>query len=271
VLAGLALGAALWWVTRRLYGNEGGFVALALYCCSPEIIRACTFPNNEILAAFGLFAALYTAIGVSHAMQGPPRKWRPRIVLLIACFGFTAAAHVSAVTLAFVLGLPLMLYLAERRRASVIPIAIITVLATVFLLFASYAFHPDAFSYVFRSSAARIWFSLEPAMQFFTSLPNAGITLAAAVALLLYAGVRRSRYFGNSVPLVIALLLFLLTTSGTQSRPWLWAIPFLLTFIGGVFADALETRQRRLFLLLGGGLLLAQLALCVATLPLLSK
>src|SRR5271169_6016807 len=39
ILCGLCLGAALWWVTRRLFGNEGGFVALALYCFSPEIVR----------------------------------------------------------------------------------------------------------------------------------------------------------------------------------------------------------------------------------------
>lgn len=271
VLAGLSLGAALWWVTRRLYGNEGGFVALALYCCSPEIIRACTYPNNEILAAFGLFAAIYTAVGVSHAMQGPPRKWRPRIVLLAACFGFTAAAHVSAVLLAFLLGIPLMLYLAERRRASVIPIVIITALATLFLLFASYAFNLDAFSYVFRSSAARVWFSLEPVARFFSAWANAGIALAAAVALLLYTGIGRCRYFGNTVPLAVGLLLFLLTTTGTPSQPWLWALPFLLTFVGGVFADALESRQRRLFLFLGGGLLLAQMALSVVSLPLLGK
>ena len=72
IFCGLCLGAALWWVTRRLFGDEGGFVALALYCFSPEIVRACTYPNAEILAAFGVFAAVYTAIGVAHAMQGPP-------------------------------------------------------------------------------------------------------------------------------------------------------------------------------------------------------
>jgi len=271
VFAGLGLGAALWWVTRRLFGNEGGFVALALYCTSPEIIRACTYPNNEILAAFGLFAAVYTAIGVSHAMQGPPHKWRPRIVLLVACFGFTAAAHVSAASLAFLLGIGFMIYLAEGRRASIVPITLLSVIGTLLLLFASYAFRPDAFSYVFRSSAASLGFAIEPAVAFARSLPNAGIVVAVAASLMLYFGSRRSRYFGNTVPLVVSIFLFLITTTGVQARPWLWATPFLLTFIGGVFADALETRQRRLFLYLGGGLLLAQLCLSLASLPLLSR
>jgi hypothetical protein len=33
--AGCLLGAGLWWVSRRLYGNLGGYTALALYCFSP--------------------------------------------------------------------------------------------------------------------------------------------------------------------------------------------------------------------------------------------
>ena len=267
IFCGLCLGAALWWVTRRLFGNEGGFVALALYCFSPEIVRACTYPNAEILAAFGVFAAVYTAIGVAHAMQGPRKKWRPRIVLLTAAFGFTAAAHVSAVLLAFLFALGFMIYLAEQRRAYLIPIFMYSGIGTLLLLFASYAFRPDAFSYVFRSAAARMWFSLEPAKAFFSSLPNAGITLAAGIALLLFLAVKRSRYFGNFAALLVAAPLLVVVTTGVSGQPWLWALPFLLTFIGGVFADALETPQRRIFLVATGGILLMQAVLCVAALP----
>jgi hypothetical protein len=267
IFCGLCLGGALWWVARRLYGNEGGFVALALYCFSPEIVRACTYPNAEILAAFGLYAAVYTAIGVAHAMQGPRKKWRPRIVLLTAAFGFTAAAHVSAVLLGFLFALGFMIYLAERRRAALIPVMLYSALGTLLLLFASYTFNPDAFSYVFRSAAARVWFSLEPARHLFTALPNAGISLAASIALLLFLTTRRSRYFGNLTPLIISAVLLPVITTGVPGEPWLWALPFLLTFIGGVFADALETRQRRVFLFATGAILLMQGVLCVASLP----
>ncbi len=267
IFCGLCLGAALWWVTRRLFGNEGGFVALALYCFSPEVVHACTYPNAEILAAFGFFAAVYTAIGVAHAMQGPRKKWRPRIVLLTAAFGFTAAAHVSAVLLAFLFALGFMIYLAERRRAYLIPIFLYSGIGTLLLLFASYAFRPDAFSYVFRSGAARMWFSLAPAKIFFLSLPNAGITLAAAIALLLFLAVRRSRYFGNLAALLVAVPVLMVITTGIQAQPWLWALPFLLTFIGGVFADALETKQRRIFLAATMGILIMQAALCLVSLP----
>ncbi len=271
IAAGLALGACLWWVTRRLYGNTGGYIALALYCFAPPIVHACTYPNNEILAAFGLFAIVYTAIGVAHAMQGPRHKWRPRIILLTLAFGFTAAAHMSAFLLGLVLAIAFMAYVAESRRAYLPTLAIVWVLGGLFLLFASYAFRPDAFSYVFRSEAGKMWLSLSQADAFFSSLTNAGITIAALGALGLYLVFRRSRYFGNTTPLLVAALLLVVVTTGVQSEPWLWGLPFVLAFIGGVFADVLETRYRKIFLWITIAVLLAQAALCIAGLPLLAQ
>ncbi|HEX3472123.1 MAG TPA: hypothetical protein VHT28_13150, partial [Silvibacterium sp.] len=142
--AALALGGCLWWVTRRLYGNTGGYIALALYCFTPPVIAAATYPNNEIWAAFGLFAAVYTAIGVSHAMQGPRKKWRPRILLLTVVLGFTAAAHVSAFALALLLTVCFMAYLAEGKRAYLPTLLIVWVLGAMLILFASYTFRADA-------------------------------------------------------------------------------------------------------------------------------
>ena len=271
VFAALMLGACLWWVTRRLYGNTGGYIALTLYCFSPPVITAAVYPNNEIWAAFGLFAAVYTAIGVSHAMQGPRKKWRPRIILLTVILGFTAAAHVSAFVLALVLAVCFMAYLAEGKRAYLPTLLIVWVLGSMLILFASYAFRPDAFSYVFRSDAAKIGFLFEQLRGFFFTLPNAGLTIAAASALGLYLAMRRSRYFGNTAPLIVTVLLILLVTPGVPSTPILWAVPFLLAFVGGVFADVLETRYRRWFLWITGALLLVQGALCVAGLPLLTQ
>jgi hypothetical protein len=68
----------------------------------------------------------------------------------------------------------------------------------------------------------------------------------------------------------VAILLFLLITPGVPSTPSLWAVPFLLSFIGGVFADVLETQYRRWFLWITGGLLVSQAALSVASLLLLA-
>jgi hypothetical protein len=269
IAAGLALGACLWWVTRRLYGNTGGYIALGLYCFAPPIIHACTYPNNEILAAFGLFSTIYLAIGVAHAMQGPKRKWRPRIVLLTLAFGFTAAAHISAFILGLVLAILFMAYVAEGRRSYLPTLLIIWVLGAFFLLFASYAFRPDAFSYVFRSAAAKIWFSPGQSRDLFASLQNAGTTIAAIASAGLYLIFRRSRYFGNTTPLIVSVIFLAFITTSVQTETWLWALPFLLTFIGGVFADILETRYHKPFLWITGGILVTQAALCIASLPLL--
>jgi hypothetical protein len=264
MLAGLGLGACLWWVTRRLFGNEGGYISLALYCFSPEVVRASTRPNNEILAAFGVFSTIYLAIGVAHALQGPRKKWRPRIMLLTLALGFTAAAHLAAFVVALVFTVIFMAWVAEGRRAYLPTLLILWVLGSFFLLFASYAFHPDAFSYVFRSAAGRMWVSLEAAEWFFASPANAAFTIALAGSLVLYAVSRRSRYFGNTTPLVVGAMLLVLVTTGVDAEPWLWALPFLIAFVGGVFADALETRNRKAFLWATGLVLVAQAGLCLA-------
>ena len=267
LLAGCMLGAGLWWVTRRLYGNLGGYTALALYCFSPAVLRACVAPSAEVLAALGVYGGVYTCIGVAHAMQGPRRKWRPRIVMLTAAFGLAAAAHIAALPVVALLGLVAMLWVAEGRRSQVLPVVLIAVVGALVFVFACYGFSPDAFSYVFRSAAGFLWMSLDPARRFFSTLGNAGITLAFGAAIVLYLGVRRSRYFGNTAPLFCALVLMVLIMTGVPGSPWLWALPFLLTFVGGVFADAYEGPRGRMALIAGGAVVLLQAVFCVLSLP----
>ena len=271
VLFAVWLGSGLWWVARRLFGNQGGFFALGLYCFCPAIVRFAVTPNNDLLAMWGLYGLIYTAIGVAHAMQGPGRKWRPRIMLLTVALGLTAAAHLLGAILGFLAATILMLYLAERGRGYVMQILIFSAIGALVILFAFYGFHLAAFSYVFTGGAARFWFSFTPLHSFVTSALNFPILIATAVAVLLYLAVRRSRYFGNTAPLLIVLALALLVTTQTVSAPWLWALPFLFTFLGGVFADALESRYRKLFLVLTGAVLAAQAMECLTALPLLAR
>ena len=265
--AGCLLGAGLWWVTRRLYGNLGGYTALGLYCFSPAVLRVCVAPSPEIFAALGVYGGVYTCIGVAHAMQGPQRKWRPRILLLTAAFGLAAASHVAALGLVALLGMAAMLWVAEGRRAQVLPVVLIASAGALAVVFACYGFSPDAFSYFFRSTAGLVALSLDPARRFFSTLANAGITVAAAAALALYLGVRKSRYFGNSVPLICASILVVLIMTGSPGSPLLWALPFLLTLIGGVFADAYEGPRGRLAMSAAGAIVLLQAIFCVLSLP----
>ena len=265
--AGCLLGAGLWWVTRRLYGNLGGYTALALYCFSPDVLRACIAPNAEVLAALGIYSGVYTCIGVAHAMQGPRRKWRPRIVLLMAAFGLAAASHIVALPIVALFGLIAMLWVAEGIRSKMLPVVLMAMAGALVFVFACYGFSPDAFSYLFRSAAGLLWVSLDPARRFFSALPNAGITVAAAASLVLFLGLRKSRYFGNTTPLLCVLVLILLVMTGAPGAPWLWALPFLLTFIGGVFADAYEGPRGRLALGAAGAIVLLQAVFCVLSLP----
>jgi hypothetical protein len=271
VFFALWLGAGLWWVARRLFGNEGGFFALGLYCFCPQIVRYAVTPNNDVLAMWGLYGLVYTAIGVAHAMQGPRHKWKPRIALLTLALGLTAAAHLLAAFVGFLAAILFMMYLAERRRSYVMQVVIFTALGSLVVLLASYAFHLAAFSYVFTGGSARFWFSLDPARAFFTDPTNASIIAALAIAAVLYVIVPRCRYFGNTAPLLTALALMPLVTSQVVAVPMLWALPFLFTFAGGVFADVLESRHRKLFLALAGLILITQAALSAAALPIITR
>ncbi|HEV2619672.1 MAG TPA: hypothetical protein VGU23_07000, partial [Acidobacteriaceae bacterium] len=188
VLFAVWLGGGLWWVARRLFGNQGGFLALGLYCFCPTVVALAVTPNNDVLAMWGLYGLVYAAMGVAHAMQGPRRKWRPRIALMTLALGLTAAAHLLAAILGFLAALVFMLYLAERRRSYVIQILLYSALGALAILFASYGFHPAAFSYVFTGGAARFWFSLAGLRSFIfarggaATLANFPILIAATVA-----------------------------------------------------------------------------------------
>ena len=271
VLFAVWLGGGLWWVARRLFGNEGGFLALTLYCFCPAIVRSAVLPNNELLAMWGLYGLVYTAIGVAHAMHGPRRKWKPRIALLTLSLGFTAAAHLLAAILGFVASLILMFYVAERRRSAVLVILTYAAVGAGFIEFAFFSFRPQAFFYVFIGGAARFWFELDGLKAFAADQTSWPILIATAVALIVFAGSRRSRYFGNTTPLLMVLATAFLVTTQVFSSPVLWALPFLFTFIAGVFADVLETKHRRLFLATTGLLVASQVLACIASLPLIAR
>ncbi len=265
------LGGGLWWVARRLFGNDGGFLALALYTFCPAVVQSATRPNNEVLAMWGFYGLVYTAIGVAHAMQGPRRKWRPRIALLTVALGLTAAAHLVAAMVGFVASIVFMFYLAERRRSAVLLILTWSAIGALVIEFAFFGFRLAPFSYVFTGGGGRFWFGLAGASRFVADQANWPILVAAMVALIVYAGSRRSRYFGNTAPLVMVVVIAFLQTTQVFTAPWLWALPFLFTFVGGVFADAFATRQRKLFLATSGLIVGAQALLCLSLLSTLAR
>jgi hypothetical protein len=72
------------------------------------------------------------------------------------------------------------------------------------------------------------------------------LMLALPAAVIAYLGWMRTRYFGNTAPLLIALTVLILGI-GAPTFPGqgfhLAMLVFFFVFVAGVFADLLETRQ----------------------------
>jgi len=261
---GIMLGASLWYVARRLYGNAGGYIALALYCFSPAMIVnvATTQSLGEMGAVWGAFGTIFTAIAVAHTLYAPREvvlwNWR-RILLLGLSLTLAAGNQFSLGVLALVI-LPLMLWVAPVRPRAVLVIWITATLVATVLLFAACSFDPALF---WRGMFHAQWIDFQPA-AFATSVSyrqiwqkisvgSPPLMLALPAALISYCGWKRARYFGNTAPLLIAALVLVLGM-GAPNFPGqgfhLAMLVFLFVFVSGVFADLLETRQS-LFVMAG--------------------
>ena len=239
---GVWLGGALWWVSRRLYGDEGGYIALALYCFSPPMLLASATVAPAILAAWGLFGLVFTAIGVAHTLYAPARRWRPRIVLLGVAIGVTAGASVGAAIAGLCFATAFMLYLAPGRRLASAGILLASsAIAALIFLFA-FGFH------VSDLSAA----TLAPTSEYlrFTShrvaellvLPGGLLEIVAFLAaLIVFVLWKRTRYFGNLAPLLVAIFLPWWPGRFLPGVSTVWALPFAFVFVGGIYADLLES------------------------------
>ena len=86
------------------------------------------------------------------------------------------------------------------------------------------------------------------------------LMMALPVALIVYLGWKRTRYFGNTAPLLIAVLLLGLEMAAPNFSGEGFALAtltFLFVFVAGIFSDLLETRRGMLVLAAISGLLLA--------------
>ncbi len=110
LLVGLLLGASLWYVARRLYGNIGGYVALGLYCFSPVAVGSASQIGPAIVGAWGGFGLIFTSIAVAHTLYAPREVvlWNWRRILLL---GLSIAICVGAQFSFWVLLLPALLFM----------------------------------------------------------------------------------------------------------------------------------------------------------------
>ena len=258
---GFMLGASLWYVARRLYGDAGGYIALSLYCFSPSMIMHTAGAQSfgEMGGTWGAFGIIFTAIAVAHTLYAPREvvlwNWR-RILLLGLSLALAAGTQFSMAALALV-ALPLMLWVAPVRPRAVITIWLAAVAIGMMLLFAFYSFQPMLFWQALQHAR---WvdvkwhaFAMPASYSQTLKMGSSGsqpLMLLLPMALIVCAAWKRARYFGNTAPLLIAALFFILSVASPDFPGegfHLALMTFLFVFVAGVIADLLESRRGALF------------------------
>jgi hypothetical protein len=258
VLFGVLLGASLWYVSRRLYGNAGGYIALALYCFSPAVVRSSALWSAppDIAGTWGTFGAVFTAIAVSHTLYAPREVvlWNWRRIVLLGISLALATGSQSSLALVIPVLLVFMMYLAPGRRFAALVILCAASAVGLALLFAAYFFHSGVF---WQSVTHARWLTVSVAalrmrgayLQMLKEVRASGPALAVLVpaALVVYLAWTRCRYFGNTAPLLMAFLFLALRVVSPHDPDSVFSligVVFLFVFVAGIMADLLETKAR---------------------------
>jgi hypothetical protein len=270
---GVMLGGSLWYVSRRLYGNDGGYIALVLYSFSPAMIANATgLQAADMGAVWGAFGMVFTAIAVAHTLYAPREVvlWNWRRILLLGLSLALAMGNLFSLVMMAGVALLFMLWVAPVRRGAVITIWSAAVALAMLMLFASYFFHMSLFCQGLVHAA---WLNFEPhslimPISYFHVLQiilaqSPPLVIALPVSLLVFFSWKRARYFGNTAPLLVAVLLIFLAINAPKpvgDTFLVGALAFLFVFTAGILADLLETRYRVFVAAAVIGLLIASAA-----------
>jgi hypothetical protein len=257
---GALLGASLWYVARRLYGNAGGYVALLLYAFSPTMITYSARTQPEIVAAWGVFGCIFTAIAVAHTLYAPREvilwNWK-RLLLLGTAIGLGAAAQFWTV-LAVALGLAFMLYLVPERRPAALGIMAAACAVGLVIFAALHGFRiasvlAQVHSQEFLGFAPHILFSAAGwrMVGTFFLRNGAGFTLLLGSACAVFSAWPHTRFFGTQAPLGVAVILVVFGLAFPFTAvlsPLVVALPFLCVFTAGIWSDLLHSRRAPMLL-----------------------
>jgi hypothetical protein len=252
LFCGLMLGASLWYVARRLYGNFGGFIALALYSFSPVIVARSSQLQEDIVAAWGAFGLIFTAIAVAHTLYAPREVilWNWRRILLL---GVSIAICIGAqfpMWIVLLPGLAFLLWVGHVRPGAALVIFATACAIAAVLLLSFYGFHPAAFAHSLREAQ---WFQFVPGQlelvqnyrlvgEFFLQAGLGPLVLIVG-ALVTFFAWRRTRFFGTAAPLITAGVLVVAALETDSGLLFLFvSLPFLILFVSGVAVDLLESR-----------------------------
>ncbi len=269
LVAGLLLGASLWFVARRLYGNVGGYIALGLYCFSPVMIGWSSQVGPGIVAAWGGFGLIFTAIAVAHTLYAPREVvlWNWRRILLM---GLSIAICIGAQFSLWILLVPalgFMLWVGHVRPGAALAIFAAACVTGLLLLWALYSFRPAVFGMALRNADWLEVSAVDPSWRSHLFL----------VCRFLPAERNRFSFIAGShaghVHRLEARTLFRNSGSARRWRAcWsrrslvctspgftflLVALPFLILFMAGVSTDLLEGRYALAANAVIGGVLIA--------------
>jgi len=242
------------------------------------IAQAASFyVEPEVTAVWGAFGAIFTAIAVAHTLYAPRRvlwNWR-RIVLLGLSLALAIGSQFS-LWVVLPMALAFLLYLAPGRRSAALAIFGASCAVAFLILLASYSFsfsalgaslHRAAFWDV-TPEALRMPFAYKELLVRLVRTSPA-LVIFVPWALITFFAWRRTRYFGNSAPLIVAVI-FLFLGLITPHQPGqgfeLIAMPILFVFIAGVLADLLESKQRQIVMGAVVGLLAAYIVWSITSL-----
>jgi hypothetical protein len=254
LLVGALLGASLWYVSRRLYGNIAGYTALILFVFSPPVLlRACSVAP-DMVAAWGTFGCIFTGIAVAHTLYAPREvvlwNWR-RILLLGTSIGVATAAAFSTFV-AVPLALAFMLYLVPHRRRAAIAILAASCAVSTVVLLSTFHFDLTQLRVFMRAGylstgGGFVTKGVLYALGGFVFNNGPAFTALFIVSMVTYFAWRRVRFFGTTAPLLTFLFLVVLAVSAGHRNVMVLlaaALPFLCVFMAGVTADLLEIRNR---------------------------
>jgi hypothetical protein len=278
LLAGLSLALSLWYVARRLYGTAAGNIVLALFAFSPGMVACSSLAAPQIFAAWGAFGLIFTAIATAHTLYAPREvifwNWR-RILLLGISITFAVGAQWPLAWL-LVPAAAFMLWAVPHRRAAALFILFAAVAVSLVLLDLCYLGNLRALAHGLARAGWLGWATefLSPllllrilARFFFDAAPAALITFFCAIAAWFASS--RTRFFGNSAPLIVFLLLLamgILLPENGASAILFATLPFLLLFVAGVFADLIEGKLQAPALAFIFAVIAAQAAYSIASL-----
>jgi hypothetical protein len=237
----------------------------------------------EIFGAWGAFSTVFASIAVAHTLYAPRDAFlwnRKRIAVLGIAIGIMVGAQFALV---FVLALALafMLWAVPGRRWAAAGVLAAACVITLLFLWAVYG---TSIGFFGASMAKAEWGAfgrpalartLNGAVGGFFLREASATALLTVLSMITYLLWPRTRFFGNTAPLLVAaeiVLLAIFMPNAAGGIFFFYALPFFVVFSAGVFADLFESRRyHSLAVGVGYGAILAQAGFSVVGLIQLAR